>query len=103
MTEIKGYKPLTEWQKFSMNQVKELEIGMLNLLKTLSEGIQSVDSRWISISRTHIEQASMAAVRAIAQPETVEFNTEIPLEFISMNSTPPVISANDVILPEQNI
>lgn len=69
-TEVKGYKPLSEWQKVSMNQVKELEEQLLNLLRSLGESSEPIDPRSMSIARTNLEQASMWACRAIAQPKS---------------------------------
>ncbi len=72
--EIKGYKKLTAEDLHHLNGVKELEKIVLQHLKRLgSVENYSVDKRWLSIARTNMEQGFMAACRAIAQPETVEF------------------------------
>lgn len=76
MSEIKGYKVLSEAQKGLINSLKARELDLLDLLKSMQvdEGVAfTVDKRWLSIARTHLEQAFMAAVRSIAQPETIEF------------------------------
>jgi hypothetical protein len=71
---IKGYKQLTDMQITDINVVKDLEAAFLNHLRVLFEYPSvDIDKRWISIARSHIEQASMAAVRAITKPDTVEF------------------------------
>ena len=72
MTDIKGYKPLTDTQKAEMNLIKSLEKNMLEYIRTLWSD-EANDKRWLSIARTHIEEASMAACRAITKPDTVEF------------------------------
>jgi len=75
MTNIKGYKVLSEDQKGLINSLKSHEIDLLDLFKSMQvEGAAfTVDKRWLNIARTHLEQAFMAAVRSVAQPETVEF------------------------------
>ncbi len=72
MSEIKGYKVLTDLQKHDVNTIKEYEANFLECLKGLWDCTGN-DKRWLSIARTHIEEASMAACRAITQPDTVEF------------------------------
>jgi hypothetical protein len=72
MTDIQGYKVLTEAQIQYMNKLKTLERDLLLELKGLSL-LTQMDKRWTSVARTHIEQGFMAANRAIAQPDTVEF------------------------------
>lgn len=72
MSEIKGYKPLSDEQKASMNLLKELEGTLLTALKRYND-MPEINKRWVSIARTHFEQGFMAAVRAIAQPQTIEF------------------------------
>lgn len=72
MTDIKGYKPLSEEQKVWMNSVKEVEARALWLLQVLNTET-GMDKRWLAIARTNLELGFMAAVRSIAQPETVEF------------------------------
>jgi hypothetical protein len=79
MTDIKGYKVLTDQQKDAINTIKKHEEQFLEWLKLawnhndLISDNPIPDKRWLSIARTHIEEASMAACRAIAQPHTVEF------------------------------
>jgi len=73
MTDIKGYKVLTDYQKQDINKLKDLEISILLELKGLALRHPDIDKRWFSIARTHFEQACMSAVRAITKPETVEF------------------------------
>lgn len=77
MSDIKGYKPLNDQQKSHMNAFKQREQDLLIMMKAyLGEPQLSykLDMRWFNIARTHFEQGFMAACRAIAQPETVEFN-----------------------------
>lgn len=86
---ISGYRALDEQEIDMMNQVKEYEAEGLALLDeigsvltdqfealTMAEGdsselhrLQAAEPlRWLAIGRTHLQQASMAVVRSIAQP-----------------------------------
>jgi hypothetical protein len=77
MTDITGYKPLNDEQKSHMNAIKQKESEFLSLLKAFLEPepalSYTLDKRWLMIARTHIEEASMAACRAVTSPSTVEF------------------------------
>lgn len=73
MTDIKGYKPLSERQKILMNHVKTAEANALVIIRNLGLCSEPGDPRWLAIARTNLELGFMAAVRSIAQPETVEF------------------------------
>ena len=66
---IKGYRDLTQNEINAMNLVKSLgnELGdMIRDMRTDKE----LDQRWVSIAETHLQQGIMAAVRAIAKPES---------------------------------
>lgn len=76
MSEIKGYKILTDEQKSHVNAVKDAEQQLLMLMKSYTGEPAmgyKLDMRWFSIARTHFEQGFMAMCRAITQPDTVEF------------------------------
>jgi hypothetical protein len=64
---IKGYRELGE-----------AEIGMINHIKSLGEGLEGAvsdlrhsdaDQRWVSIAETHLQQGLMALTRAVAKPD----------------------------------
>lgn len=88
---IKGYRELTQTEIDLMNKVKTKGVELQQLLTELCSHInkQSLDamnsdgdagkmeiaridaaqpSRWLSIARTHFQEGTMAATRAIAQP-----------------------------------
>jgi len=63
---IKGYRDLDE-----------AEIGMINHIKSLGEGLEGAvsdlrrsdaDQRWVSIAETHLQQGLMALTRSVAKP-----------------------------------
>ena len=66
---IKGYRDLTQDEIHQMNSVKHVGqlcgemIAALNLL-------DQSDKRWVSIAKTHLQEGIMAAVRAVAKPES---------------------------------
>lgn len=66
---IKGYRDLTKAEIEAMNAVKA-EGSRLGLLIQEMRMNPSLDQRWINIAETNLQQGIMAAVRAIAQPES---------------------------------
>jgi hypothetical protein len=66
---VKGYRKLTEVEIDKMNKVKELanQVGAL-VDELMLDG--TVDTRWIAIGRTQLQQGFMAVVRGIAKPES---------------------------------
>jgi hypothetical protein len=66
---VKGYRKLTEVEIDKMNKVKELanQVGAL-VDDLMLDG--TVDTRWIAIGRTQLQQGFMAVVRGIAKPES---------------------------------
>lgn len=79
MPKAKTHKPLpvagyTEQNSSSVDQVnanKLLEERVLRRLDELGKR-DDVDLRWLSIGRTHIEQAFMAINRAVFQPQRIK-------------------------------
>ena len=65
---IKGYRVLTETEVELINGLKELENNLGDYLKLME--ILEADKRWLSIARTDLQKGFMAAVRALAQPES---------------------------------
>jgi len=66
-TPVIGYRELTEKEIALMNLIKEQgnEVGRL------VEGLAmngAVDTRWVAVARTHLQQGFMALTRAVAQP-----------------------------------
>jgi hypothetical protein len=66
---IKGYRDLSEYEILQMNNIKETGEILRTMIGSmrLSDGL---DQRWVSIAETHLQQGIMAAVRAVAQPES---------------------------------
>lgn len=65
---IKGYRDLSQEEINAMNELKESQAQILNLLENISKAFEP-DGRWLAIGKTHIEQGFMAAIRAVAKPE----------------------------------
>lgn len=66
---IKGYRDLSQGEINAMNNIKEYGEELRSLLGELRT-ITDIDQRWVSIAETHLQQGIMAAVRAVAQPES---------------------------------
>lgn len=66
---IKGYRDLSQQEIDDMNDVKA-EGERLKTVIELMRSRKEIDQRWVSIAETHLQQGIMAAVRAIAQPES---------------------------------
>ena len=66
---IKGYRDLSQEEIDAMNRVKHQgeQLGMM--LADLGT-IDGVDRRWLSIAQTDLQKGIMAAVRAVAKPES---------------------------------
>lgn len=77
---VSGYKPQTESKVNLVNHLKAEEERILRAFDALKMGrtlivdapAVEVDHRWLAIARTHLEQAFMAANRAVFQPGRVE-------------------------------
>lgn len=68
---VKGYTPQSTSSVDLVNANKMLEETVLCQLDELRKR-EDIDLRWLSIGRTHIEQAFMAINRAIFQPQRVK-------------------------------
>lgn len=63
-----GHRQLTEVERDIIREVKQSgeELGaMFSVL----EQTPTIDKRWLSIARTHMQTGMMALVRAIAKPD----------------------------------
>ena len=69
MTDIKGYRTLTENEIQSINYVKSIGSDIESLVNQLKL-LPDVDQRWISIGATQLQQGLMALTRAVAKPTT---------------------------------
>ena len=70
MTEIAGYKVLSLDEKLRINNIKMMGNELLDYFEMLGAD-STTDTRWIAIGKTHLQQACMAAVRAITKPAGV--------------------------------
>lgn len=65
--EIRGYRPLSEVEISHINAIKEVADRVGQMVEMLAVR-GDVDTRWVSIGRTHLQQGFMALTRAVAQP-----------------------------------
>lgn len=68
-TKIKGYRDLTKEEIDAMNAVKG-EGERLRELIAQMRTVSTFDHHWIDIAETHLQQGIMAAVRAVARPDS---------------------------------
>lgn len=66
---IKGYRDLSQAEVDAMNAIKS-EGERLRLLIEEMRDNKGLDQRWTSIAETHLQQGIMAAVRAVAKPDS---------------------------------
>lgn len=71
---VAGYTAQSDKRVSLVNYNKQIEEGVLRLLDELSG--KEIDTRWLSIGRTHIEQGFMAINRAIFMPVRVKLPTD---------------------------
>ncbi|MAD77630.1 MAG: hypothetical protein CML20_23150 [Rheinheimera sp.] len=67
---IKGYRELNQQEINDMNDIKAEGERLKNVIEAMRSRGDTLDQRWISIAETHLQQGIMAAVRAVAQPES---------------------------------
>lgn len=66
---ITGYRDLNQQEVNDMNDIKA-EGERLKTVIAAMRSRREIDQRWVSIAETHLQQGIMAAVRAVAQPES---------------------------------
>ncbi|AII27467.1 hypothetical protein B8b_016 [Pseudoalteromonas phage B8b] len=66
---ITGYRELTQQDVNDMNDIKA-EGERLKTVIAAMRSRKEIDQRWVSIAETHLQQGIMAAVRAVAQPNS---------------------------------
>jgi len=66
---IKGYRDLSQSEVDAMNAIKQKaeEVGIL--IEEMFANPE-LDKRWVSIAQTDLQKGFMAAVRAVAKPES---------------------------------
>lgn len=66
---IKGYRELTQAEIDTMNAIKQKAQEVGDVIESM-KGREDIDQRWLAIAQTNLQQGFMAAVRAVAKPET---------------------------------
>lgn len=66
---IKGYRDLTQGEIDAMNAIKEKGEGLRILIEQMRAN-KDLDQRWVAIAQTDLQKGIMAAVRAVAKPES---------------------------------
>ena len=71
---IMGHREPTEVQITAVNAVKQasrkFQDDIRHIFKGVEDGVhEGYDERWKSIARTHFQEGTMAAVRAIMRPD----------------------------------
>jgi len=67
---IKGYRELNQQDINDMNDIKAEGERLKNVISSMRSRGDTLDQRWVSIAETHLQQGIMAAVRAVAQPDS---------------------------------
>lgn len=77
---VAGYVPQSDDAVAIVNQNKAVEEYILRMVDGLSGdmGTMTVDGRWLSVARTHIEQGFMALNRAVFQPQRIAGDIALP-------------------------
>ena len=66
---ISGYRDLTQEEIDLINIIKKTGAGLNGMLDAMSK-IENIDMRWLSIAQTDLQTGIMAAVRAVARPDS---------------------------------
>jgi hypothetical protein len=66
---ITGYRKLSDKEIELMNAIKAKGVELGELVASLEQA-EGLDSRWIEIGKTNLQQGLMALTRAVAQPTT---------------------------------
>lgn len=66
---INGYRDLNQQEINDMNDIKAEGERLKNVIAAMRSR-KEIDQRWVSIAETHLQQGIMAAVRAVAQPDS---------------------------------
>lgn len=69
MSDIKGYRTLTENEIREINFIKSVGSKIEELVNQV-RALPDVDQRWVSIGVTQLQQGLMALTRAVAKPTT---------------------------------
>ena len=64
---IKGYRELTEKEISVINDIKQLE-DLIGQMVTEMEHYDDIDQRWLAIGKTDLQKGFMSVIRSIAKP-----------------------------------
>ena len=67
---IAGYTAPTPAMVDRANRLKEAEERILRLIDEM-QGDPAFDPRWVAVARTHVQEGTMAACRAVFQPSRI--------------------------------
>jgi hypothetical protein len=66
---IKGYRNLSQGEIDTINAIKEQGEKLRIMIEEMNS-VDGTDPRWLSVAKTHLQQGIMAAVRAVAKPDS---------------------------------
>ena len=66
---ITGYRELSDEEIAMMNEIKEIGVELDELVDKLT-GMETTDTRWVSIGKTDLQKGVMALVRSVAKPDS---------------------------------
>lgn len=66
---VKGYRKLSDAEIESINELKAMGGQVGRKIEAL-EKLEGIDRRWLAIAKTDFQTGLMAAVRAVAQPNS---------------------------------
>ena len=76
MSDIKGYRKLSEEEIAAVNIMKKMEEHVLRALDNIQE-MKDVDMRSLALARTNIQQGFMWGNRAIMRPQRLEIDSDV--------------------------
>ena len=66
---IQGYRDLADHEIAQINAIKMQGQRLGGMIEALAS-TREYDQRWVAIAHTHLQQGIMAAVRAVAKPDS---------------------------------
>lgn len=67
MSDIQGYRELTEDDLNQVNSIKDSEVDVSDLWKVI-RSYPGVDPRWLAVAKTHFQEGFSALVRSVTKP-----------------------------------
>lgn len=69
MTDIQGYRKLSDQELDLINEIKNKEYDLAHFWKEVGNDDVIIEPRWMAVAKTHFEEGFMALVRAVTKPE----------------------------------